>query len=250
MHVLLKKVPLFLVALFVTSAVCADSGLVESSCNAHVISLGPKCEVGVMRRVFKIDSPYYPFDFMTTTNFTVVCDIIEKRFAGFFDRNNLKFWRKRYINTKYNGLEFNHEFSDAHPFDSYYQHEFEKYQRRIDRFHEVLQSAKPVFFFRRSVEYKDALRFCNLIQKFSPQLNFLLIVINGGEKKKIKDYTLPLVRKFNVTPRRWPEWHTPEHLCEWHDVFLALGLLPKEVSIERTAVMPLSEDIFWNLNHE
>lgn len=240
------------------SAVSAQDCVTQNPCNAHLVSLGPNCETAGMKGLLGLGSAHCPFDLMTTQNFSIVCDLIENRFDGFFDRNNLQYLgvglsagKQVYINTKYQGVHFNHEFSEAHSIDTCYEQEFAKYQRRIARFYEILESKEPVFFFRRSVEYKDAIRFCDLIKKLSPQLNFVLVsIFASGDKTKINDYELPLVRKFRVSHRPWTDWRNPEHVQAWHDVFSALGLLPTDLSVERIPFMVLSDEFFWNLNHE
>jgi len=247
-----SKVSLFVLMFFIQLHSTDGSFSQRGFCDAHLISLGPNCEVAALKKFLNLESEYFPFDFMFTSNFSAVCTLVQNRFYGFFDLKNLKLKdtvgnMQLYANTVYDGILFNHDFSVQAPIERYYREVLDKYQRRIERFYSALASEKPVFFFRRRVSRQEAKIFCEIIEGMYPRLAFTFVTLNSGP---VTDFELAHVCNFHISEREWTEWHNPESMREWRHVYEALGLLPKEGRTKSVILSSLSDALLWQFNLE
>lgn len=125
--------------------------------NVILLSLGPNCFVKEFIKFLQIDQETHFFDYIGSTLWSL-CDLIENDFKDLFKYSDYKNMRVLtnshiYSNEKYY-LNFKHDFPQKHeggeiqintPYFLQFQ---QKYNRRILRFKNLLQSGLPLLFIR------------------------------------------------------------------------------------------------------
>ena len=114
----------------------------------QIISLGHFCSVALEMERIGLRNDSYPFDWLITSDFDKVLDLIENRFDVFLDKSDLEQEEdKNHYLSRRNNLHFYHDFKyNDVPFDQQFESVERKYQRRIDRFYS--SATQPTLFIR------------------------------------------------------------------------------------------------------
>ncbi len=142
----------------------------------------------------------------------------------------------RIFNTKY-GIALCHDFPDLENFSDTYAHYIpqiqEKYTRRIQRFYEVCDNSKHVYFFRLAPHLsslnpqwqhdvyqgkKEIIAIRDTLLEIFPKKNWTLIAIGGMQEYQL-NWNLLHVKNFHVHDVGG------SNTKEWHNIFTQLGLL-------------------------
>lgn len=180
-----------------------------------ILSIGEDCACTAYLRNHNLQMLSYPFDWLTKAAFETRLELILNDFENFLNLEDLKFLEKTpemfndkhcdyYENTR-NGFYYFHEFpKDEDPKNSFDEVK-DKYDRRIKRTYESIQSAERVLFvwLSHSKNTPDDLIISlhnKIIQKFNKNIDFLIIEndssksINEIEQREIS----PGITKFEL----------------------------------------------------
>ena len=150
----------------------------------NVISLGFYCGPALEIERLGLHNYSFPFDWLITSDFAKVIELVESGFEGFLVYDNL-FQEKnvdyRYYYDNVNSIHFYHDFSGKIPLSGQFGYVKEKYQRRIDRFYKEIKS--PTIFVRYCSSEKEIDfinenygRIDNLIKSHNPQNQIYYII--------------------------------------------------------------------------
>ena len=117
-----------------------------------IFSLGFSCAGTQALRYAGLQNASYPLDWTGSPGLLASVGMIERDFAGWFAREDLKLWDVRieygHVSRVYKNLRtgfgFTHEFTNAKPFETGFDEVRGKYDRRIVRFMDRLRSARRV----------------------------------------------------------------------------------------------------------
>lgn len=209
------------------------------------ISLGGSCNpAGQLRdsiaRYYGIRDQAYPFDWLISP-FEAVYKCLEEDFKNFLNPDCLQIYQHQgpgwtgVLNTCY-GLKFIHDFpTNNHPiawseddmaFDGAVIPSFlnqlavvkEKYDRRIKRFRDALNSNNEIIFIRSMATKEQAIRLYNLIKSKYPNLNFTLIVADSTQEI-MQPWDIPGIKNIYV-----PDVYAVG-TSQWKKILQDIGLL-------------------------
>jgi hypothetical protein len=160
------------------------------------ISLGERCEVAHQLNEHGYRTLSYPFDWIITP-FSALCQLLERDFASFLNRDDLRLPEECPCIVDSMGLNFYHDFPITESFLSEYEPVKEKYDRRIARFREVLESGDRVAFVRMELSRDEAQQLRDLIRRKFPGLDFVLIAVNE-RPHEMEEWGLDQVRNFSI----------------------------------------------------
>jgi hypothetical protein len=190
----------------------------------RVISLGQACDTAFHIRRVLGQPEAYPFDWLVTP-FDAVVGLLERRFDGFLDPAQLKGRPKGVLCRRF-GIRFLHDWkSAADPMQEYPEIKA-KYDRRIARFLEAMETGGPILFIR-SCQYADgdvvdaprAARLHETLSRSFPAVDVHLIAHNPV------DAGIPpaLAERCSVLPMRQPAvWNWRGDFEAW-DELLAMA---------------------------
>ncbi|MDR3550955.1 MAG: DUF1796 family putative cysteine peptidase [Candidatus Babeliales bacterium] len=196
------------------------------------VSLGFNCTVAINLRNNKLRELSFPFDWNITSLYGLR-ELINNNFIDLLNPNYLE--KKNLIfNTKYK-IAFGHDFPEADTgngmrivenYLDYVDEIHTKYQRRINRFYDVCNLAKTVYFFRLKSEYwifdntpedkENIIKLRDALMKSFPQSNWILVAIDTSAEYQ-NDWAIPNVKNFYISD------HGKNN--EWTAIFKQLGLL-------------------------
>ena len=116
------------------------------------LPLGYCCALSQSMRTVGLQYTSLPFDWAGISSLQQSVLQIVDDFRNWFDRDLLELWDVRicgghvsrvYRNRK-TGVGFVHEFSNSRPIEKHYEEERAKFERRIERFHKAMTTAKTV----------------------------------------------------------------------------------------------------------
>jgi tetrahydromethanopterin S-methyltransferase subunit G len=163
------------------------------------ISLGEGCKVAGYIRGSFLSHYSYPFDWMLSTDFESIYQIFSQDFQdymsfdhlkdlNFFDRKmnifpdepkNLSF---RWVFETFYNIESRHDFDIQKNVNDAYAEVFQKINRRVQRFYQILHRTDiTLFFVRINIMKEQAIRFRDLIELKFPNLKFVLVALNNTE---------------------------------------------------------------------
>ncbi len=117
----------------------------------YIISLGEACFVATMLTNADKRKFSSPFDWIFGGNLQTRLDLILSDFKGFIEKDKMILAPElspseahhMYVNDV-NGLIFNHDFLKSLPFEDSYKEVEEKYNRRIERFLDILANSESI----------------------------------------------------------------------------------------------------------
>ncbi|MBA3815914.1 MAG: hypothetical protein H0X29_05240 [Parachlamydiaceae bacterium] len=187
------------------------------------ISIGGMCYVALALKHYGIRKEAYPFDWVISPTASLI-KVINEDFLNYFSPEYIAG-----VTNVYTGIAFVHDFPNSLK-EAYYpeadleknyssekeselQWNYEKYNRRINRFIAVLSSDKPVVLIRSEATREEALLIRDLFRFKYPLLNLKLVVINhnlevhGGvwNEEGILNYYLPTERNVDYNGPEWKQ---------------------------------------------
>lgn len=174
-----------------------------------IISLGSDCHVATELRVHNLRNRAFPFDW-NVTPLEGLFHVLEDDFAHFLDENYLimRDDLNGVLNTYY-GIDFRHDFPNRNPLVppekqiEYYEPcempeykiyenflDFigpvrEKYNRRIQRFRDVVNGNNQVVFIRHGdISKEQTVKLHSLIRSKFPNLDFILVVCGQTDEMR------------------------------------------------------------------
>lgn len=225
-----------------------------------VVSIGPNCQVADTLRKFDIRKQAFPFDWLLTFDIEAATRAIDSYFLYWLDPQFLQY-NHSHISNHYYNAHFNHDFpplNSAQNIDSveevdlyvapvidpnfltYLPSVTRKYDRRIQRLYDLLQSNESIMFMCTHTSPQAALQFVNMIETKFPNLNFTLVVVNSSnfnqselfnsmytyQDVQVIDWNIPHVKvmyAYDYDPQYLHLGWWAQH--EWQRIFTELGLL-------------------------
>jgi hypothetical protein len=205
----------------------------------ELIGLGGSCMPAGAMRDLGLRKSAYPFDWMYA-KFESMIKAFEDDFKNFLNPESLHIGNPDDRIVDYYGLEFVHDFPTIQSNAALEEGQVvdqkkiradwrnfidpirEKYNRRIERLKSILHGQEKVIFFRQDYQplpKKDAINFRNLIQTLYPQLNFILILIEGTEAT-FEKWKFENCENFCIVEG------TPNYFQTWHHLLNYLGVIP------------------------
>lgn len=190
------------------------------------VSLGSTCCITQQLKNHNLRNEAYPFDWLRICNLNNVVRLLDNKFIDFLELEDIKFTEfsdkfsidgkcGSYIyKNKYCG--FYHDFSEIIN-ETNYNLFRDKYNRRINRLFQLLNSNNEVIFVREELRELKISKFYNLIDtiiKINPKLNFKIIVITND--KKCENLDLSHVSFFYIN-ENITHWSRPE--INWDKLF-------------------------------
>ncbi|MDR2045256.1 MAG: papain-like cysteine peptidase [Clostridium sp.] len=154
----------------------------------ETISLGCNCHVAWHLRCNLLRMASMPFDWLVTPYVAKVHSLIENKFIGFMDRDNMK--RDAQSGKMFDiesEVQFFHDFLPC-DLEIQYEYVFEKYRRRTSRFMAALESKKCLFIRQQSKtdSFQECVALGEYLRGFNKE-NCLYIITNDEcEKLQIK----------------------------------------------------------------
>ncbi len=212
------------------------------SSNPIVISLGHNCIVAGVIKAFNLRKASFPFDWIDSS-FNGIYDAIDSDFKDFFLKESLiksdliyseilNGYLTHVIDPVYN-FTYIHDFPVNNAtinenlsagiivenFLDYYLGIYTKYQRRIERFRNILNSDNKVIFIRYGkITYEEALRLSLLLRTKFINLDFLLVLVDISTEM-IADWDIPHIKNFYLEKFSW------EEIDPWREIFKKLALI-------------------------
>ncbi len=193
-----------------------------------LINLGGECQVAYQMRLHGIRNEALPFDWIITP-FSGLKKILEEQFAHFLNPNNLTFVsneKSTYVFDTYYGIRFLHDFKLIPEFMKDYARILPIYQRRIERFLQLLAESKHALFMRKNINKEQAIELRDLLKKLCPDNDFILLVVDRTPEMK-QDWQLESIKNFYLRPPDPDSWKGDP--VAWQEIFLSLSLQLKEV---------------------
>ena len=191
------------------------------------VSLGSSCSIAYNLNEYKLRKEAYPFDWTRTNNLNNVSIAIDTLFDDFLNLD--KFKLKQFDESfEVNGIKGSYIYSNDycsffHDFNKLINEmdttEFiQKYQRRINRFLELLRSNENITFIREEIGKLNKNKINKLIKNlnnYNPNMKFKIIIITNDPNYKnvnIKGVS------FYFSDIRVTEWTRPE--IDWNTLFI------------------------------
>ena len=191
------------------------------------ISLGSTCSIAYNLNINNLRFDAYPFDWTRTLNLNNVSRAIDTSFKDFLNLD--KFKLKQFDESfEVNGIKGSYIYSNDycsffHDFNKLINEmdttEFiQKYQRRINRFLELLRSNENITFIREEIGKLNKNKINKLIQSlnnYNPNMKFKIIIITNDHS--YKNVNIEGV-SFYFSDIRVTEWTRPE--IDWNTLFI------------------------------
>lgn len=160
------------------------------------IGLGGSCQTAHQLNVNKLKGPTLPFDWVVSP-FSSVHALIQNEFADWLDKEHLVLAQDDevgwYIHDQKYRIRFLHDFPLDPEFVRGYDVARSKYERRIRRLLELLQSDKRVLFVRLDITREEATAFDRMLRKKFPRLKYDLLAV-GDTPEMQPNWELPRIR--------------------------------------------------------
>ena len=188
-----------------------------------LLNLGGECQVAYQMRLHGIRAEALPFDW-NITPFSALEKILKDRFEHFLEKEHLVFIhneKEKYILDTYYGIRFLHDFK----LDENFMDDYEKikiiYERRIERFLNLLQESNHALFIRKKVTKDQAIILRELLKELYPNNNFLILAVDNSDEIKT-DWQLENIKNFYLRPPVPLSWKGDA--SAWEEIFLSMGL--------------------------
>lgn len=200
------------------------------------ISLGIRCLAAAQLKNHGLRLASYPFDWLDT-DFDSLCNLLQNDFVDFLAKENLQLGHSlgfllangsvtvlpipHILDTKYH-IAMRHDFDFNPNFLEKYDLIKQKYDRRIKRFYDTLNSGQHIYFIRHLLTYQQALVLTEILNNKFPNLDYTLIAIDYSEEIKTP-WNIPHVKNFYFgTPEdSWEELFADKE-GHWKKVFQEL----------------------------
>jgi hypothetical protein len=186
------------------------------------VSLGSCCQTAYQLDKNGLRGPSYPFDWVVTP-YKSLYEILKNNFKNWLTIDTLKCITGKHARDNVYGISLLHDFQYKRPeeFLSDYDAHFEKYQRRINRFRELLAGNQRVLFVRREIKQTESIQLRDLIRSCYPNLNFNILALDNTEEYDLT-WNIPSVINRRLQPKVPYNWHGDDD--QWRDVLLGLSV--------------------------
>ena len=191
----------------------------------EIINLGGDCQVQYQLNINGLRKNALPFDILITPHQSL-CGMLKNNFDGFLIPENFELvvnaQGEKYILDKKYGTRLIHDFKLEEDFLKDYPEVKAKYERRINRFKELLISSEYPVFIRKEITKEQAIELRDVLSKICGERPFLLVALDGSEEIKT-DWELESVANFHLkqpVPYIWKG--DPQ---AWKEILYAIGLL-------------------------
>lgn len=188
-----------------------------------IINLGGDCQPSYQMYQNGLRKYALPFDSLITP-----CDsllkIIEEQFDDFLNKENLELIiqgnQKFIIDKKYN-IRLIHDFKLEEDYLNDYEIIKEKYERRINRFMELMENSRSILFIRKVINLKQANRLAKMIEWLYPHLDFTILALDGTDEIKQAWNIYKVENRFLRQPNPYV-WKGDTQA--WKEIFQEMGL--------------------------
>lgn len=120
-----------------------------------IVSIGEDCACSAFLRNNKLQFPSFPFDWLMHANFETRVNLLMTNFSDFLNKDDVIPLEKTgedvdkkcdYYQNRKNGFYYYHDFPEESDFNTSFPIVKEKYQRRINRLYQKIESAKKSFW--------------------------------------------------------------------------------------------------------
>jgi hypothetical protein len=175
----------------------------------EAVSLGYNCQVTWQLKANGFRTVAYPFDWLHTPSLGLL-DFITYQGSNFFDINKISDLGPypgdpnclQVLDLNF-GITSYHDFSANPPFENYWRIK-SKYDRRISRFFDLLNSNKRILFVRLGDSRQEIEDLDYLLQQQYPNLNYSILAVNESEDYNT-NWGLERIKNYYIkqTPWNW-----------------------------------------------
>lgn len=194
----------------------------------EAVSLGFDCQVAWQLEANNMRKFAYPFDWVHT-HFDSLINFIVNKGANFLDADKIAVIgpypgdpsRLHVIDVVYGIISY-HDFRANPPFENYWEVKA-KYDRRIKRFFDLLNSNKKVLFVRYGLTRPQVEFLDGLLHFLYPTLSYTILAVND-DPEYLADWGLERVRNFYIQ-QTLGMWKGDS--ARWKEILSAFSLSPK-----------------------
>ncbi|WP_068469485.1 DUF1796 family putative cysteine peptidase [Candidatus Protochlamydia phocaeensis] len=222
---MIKKLCVYLFLLVITPF----AARAEIQAYDEIVSLGYGCQVAWQLETNGLRKAAYPFDWFHTS-FDSLMAFIQHKGEHFLEWNHI--WivepypgdtgRFHVVDLLY-GIHSYHDFLSMPPMANYNDIKT-KYDRRINRFFELLNSNKKILFVREGFTREQVEQLDLLFQTLYPTLSYTILAVSDDEAF-YEDWGLERIRNFYIQQKAWnwmgdfARWkEILDQFCIKHDV--------------------------------
>jgi hypothetical protein len=193
------------------------------------VSLGSNCIPAFHLRDAGFRAEAYPFDWTLTPHVNGLMRAIETKFKDFFLKENLIHVEAHHIRDTLYQMTYLHDFPfhlidipngkypqiNADWINSYPEIK-EKYDRRIERFHNLANISEPIYFFRFfSISKSEAIQIKDLLDNQLHLKGSTLVVLNNTDEFK-EDWKLADIKNFYFEGKLEEAWNPKlfKNMCQ------------------------------------
>ena len=193
-----------------------------------IFSLGDLCLASIQLKKHNLRPYSGVLDWMASTELSKVSELLENRFLGFLEYDNLRVigYADSFICVSDDGynLVSNHDFDGEQNTLTYlgsYAEVMEKYDRRIRRFLSEMDNAKRILFVRTEGTLEDAAVLQDVLAKIVKN-DFSILLINHTNVKGIVEKSWPLEKVCSIEFPNKDKWEGNHDL--WKEVLSGISL--------------------------
>lgn len=193
-----------------------------------IFSLGDLCLASIQLKKHNLRPYSGVLDWMASPELSQVNELLENRFIGFLDYDNLRVigYADTFICVSDDGynLVSNHDFDGEKNTLTYlgaYAEVMEKYERRIQRFLSEMDNAKRILFVRTEGSLEDAAVLQDVLSKLVKH-DFSILLINHTYVQGIVEKSWPLEKVCSIEFPNKDKWEGNHDL--WKEVLSGIRL--------------------------
>ena len=193
-----------------------------------IFSLGDLCLGSIQLKKHNLRPYSGVLDWMASPELSKVNELLENRFAGFLEYDNLRVigYADSFICVSDDGynLVSNHDFDGERNTLEYlgaYPDVMEKYERRIQRFLTEMTNAKRILFVRTEGTLMDAAELQDVLSRIVKH-DFSILLINHTHVQGIKETSWPLEKVCSIEFPNQDIWEGNHDL--WKEVLSGIRL--------------------------
>jgi len=190
-----------------------------------IINLGRDCQVAYQLNINGLRKCALPFDSLITPHKALV-GMLENKFEGFLDPDNFELvvneQGEKYILDKKYGTRLIHDCKLQADFLDDYEIVAIKYQRRIDRFIDLITISEYPIFIRKGITQELAQQLRDILCVMRQGRPFLLVALYDELQEIACDWQIDSVTHYYLRQRQPYSWKGDAQA--WQEIFNDLGL--------------------------
>ncbi len=213
---------------------CGTSVMAMERPYDSIINLGGDCQVAYQMKKHKLRTCALPFDRVNCPPEAII-KLLELKFEGFLEKEHLAYTEatSSHIHETVYDMILRHDFKVIEDFLAWeasteeeeyrtYDEVKKRYDRRVARFLNLIDTSKCILFIRKRASEEQAKLLVETIKKVYPELDFLLVILGGKEEHK-KDWKVDHIRNFFLRQLDPYKWSGDDEA--WREIFFdELGL--------------------------